>query len=244
EVARAVGVTPLEADVALLLIRKERRVSKGVATMFRVGVGTIAGAVVGHAQERADRFRAFGELFEECASLHLSGFVRRPGDVLAFAPSEQSSFPCLWRASDQAAAERRAQSLAFRLEPRRCQGRRRWGYQGTIEVPVLGYLGYLWRSIAGHCSAAGGRHTWPRNQSTRGGAHRSPAVVGFGAAVCVTSPSFPARTARWCRSAVCSAAWITRSRWAPWMKLDPSATPAPPARSGAPTRTRSLESGR
>ena len=129
QVARAVGVATLEADVALLLIGQGRGIAKGVAAMVRVGFWSIAGAIIGQAQEGTNRLRAFGELFEECASLRLSGFLRRPRprDVLAFAPSEQSSFPCVWRASDQAAAERRAQSLAFRLEPRRCQGRMPWG---------------------------------------------------------------------------------------------------------------------
>ena len=126
QVARAIGVPALEAHVALLLIRQGRRVAKGVAAVLGVRFRLIAGAIVRQAQERANRLRPLGELFEKCASLCLASLLR-PRDVLAFAPSEQSSFPCVWRASDQAAAERRALSLAFRPRPRRCQGRMRRG---------------------------------------------------------------------------------------------------------------------
>ena len=80
--------------------------------MLGVRFGLVAGSIVGQAQERTYRLRALGELFEECASLCLTSLLS-PRDVIAFAPSEQSSFPCVWRASDQAASERRALSLAF-----------------------------------------------------------------------------------------------------------------------------------
>ena len=126
KIAGAVGVSALEADMALLFVRERRRVAKCIAAMFVVGFGLVSGAIVGKSKERADRLRALGELFEECASLCLTSLLS-PRDVIAFAPSEQSSFPCVWRASDQAAAERRAQSLPFRSEPRRCRGRMRSG---------------------------------------------------------------------------------------------------------------------
>jgi len=125
KIAGAVGVSALEADMALQFVRERRRVAKCIAAMFVVGFGLVSGAIVGKSKERADRLRALGELFEECASLRLSGFLRLC-DVLAFAPSEQSSSPASG-ASDQAAAERRAQSLPFRSEPRRCRGRMRSG---------------------------------------------------------------------------------------------------------------------
>lgn len=113
QVAGTVGVAALQADVSLLFVGEGCGVAEGVAAVLGVRFGLVAGAILGQAQERTNRFWALGELFEECASLRLSGFLRRPRDVLAFAPSEQSSFPCVWRASDQAASERRALSLAF-----------------------------------------------------------------------------------------------------------------------------------
>jgi len=112
QVAGTVGVAALQADVSLLFVGEGCGVAEGEAAVLGVRFGLVAGAILGQAQERTNRFWALGELFEECASLCLTSLLS-PRDVIAFAPSEQSSFPCVWRASDQAASERRALSLAF-----------------------------------------------------------------------------------------------------------------------------------
>jgi hypothetical protein len=91
QVPGAVGVSPLQAYVSLLLVGEGCGIAKGVATMLGVRFGLVAGPVIGQPKERADGVRTLGELFEERPPLSLAASLLGPRNIFAFAPSEQTS---------------------------------------------------------------------------------------------------------------------------------------------------------